>query len=89
MCEVVDSRRENGSLVGKIKNADFPIELKDLFHEYESRVNDLVFGELDQIVDNIEAYGLLLVHEEITFNIEDVQVMNEDDICFKILNEVT
>jgi len=60
--------------------------IRHLFSEYENTVNQMVFGVLDELEEAIDEQGLHLCEtgEEGRLDLYDVQIMNEQDISFRI-----
>lgn len=67
---------------GKLSNMNLPPELMKLFYDFEELVNIQAFRPLDAIEARVETWGLRL--EQLGGNIEDVQLMNDGDFCFKL-----
>jgi hypothetical protein len=63
--------------------------IRPLFSEYGDAVNQMVFGALDDLEEEIKAHGLQLCTAEETGKLDlyDVQIMNKQDISFRIRHE--
>jgi hypothetical protein len=63
--------------------------IRPLFLEYEDAVNQMVFGVLDELEETIETQGLHLctTEEEGRLDLYDVQIMNEQDISFRVKHQ--
>jgi hypothetical protein len=61
-------------------------QIRPLFSEYEDAVNQMVFGVLDELEEAIDEQGLHLcaTEEEGRLDLYDVQIMNENNISFRI-----
>lgn len=55
---ILVDRIENGSHRGWFVPDDWPTELRELFEEYDTLINDQVFSVLDEIEAKIDAHGL-------------------------------
>lgn len=59
------------------------LRLAPLFSEYETAVNQMVFGVLDEFEEAIDQNGLhLCTAEDGKLDLYDVQIMNKTDISF-------
>jgi hypothetical protein len=100
---IYDLLDREGQVLGRIKINEvredlvlgqfFPepefLRIRPLFSEYENAVNQMVFGALDDLEEAIEAHGLHLCSPEEAgkLNLYDVQIMNKQDISFRIRRE--
>jgi len=97
---LVDLLDREGQILGKIKIKEIRDDLvlgqffpepsfsrvQPLFGEYEDAVNQMIFGMLDELEEaiNANALHLCMAEEKGRVDLYDVQIMNKQDISFRI-----
>ncbi|MBI1287897.1 MAG: hypothetical protein GC178_09990 [Flavobacteriales bacterium] len=74
--------KSGNSYSGKFEAISMPSELMELFRRYEDYANNQMLSLLDDIDFEIEGYGLKL--KDSGEKMLNVQIMNGDDITFKV-----